>query len=78
MVDLGGVLAADRGDDDAGNQPEPPAPVEDSGTGAPCCRLRGQPNRSMMVALAMPPPSHIVCSPYRPLYCSKALVSVFG
>jgi hypothetical protein len=33
MVDLGGVLAADRGDDDAGNQPEPPAPVEDNGTG---------------------------------------------
>jgi len=26
----------------------------------------------MMVALAMPPPSHIVGSPYRPPHCSSA------
>ena len=30
----------------------------------------------MMVALAMPPPSHIVCSPYRPPRCSSALTRV--
>src|SRR3984957_10962088 len=30
----------------------------------------------MMVALAMPPPSHIVCSPYRPPRCSSAFTSV--
>jgi alkanesulfonate monooxygenase SsuD/methylene tetrahydromethanopterin reductase-like flavin-dependent oxidoreductase (luciferase family) len=30
----------------------------------------------MMVALAMPPPAHIVCSPYRPPRCSRALTSV--
>jgi hypothetical protein len=30
----------------------------------------------MIVALAMPPPLHIVCSPYRPPRCSKALTSV--
>ena len=30
----------------------------------------------MMVALAMPPPSHIVCSPYRQPRCSSALTSV--
>src|ERR1700742_1439072 len=30
----------------------------------------------MIVALAMPPPSHIVCSPYRPPRCSSALTRV--
>src|ERR1700756_5920336 len=30
----------------------------------------------MMVALAIPPPSHIVCRPYRPPRCSRALTSV--
>ena len=30
----------------------------------------------MTVALAMPPPSHIVCSPYRPPPCSSAFTSV--
>jgi hypothetical protein len=30
----------------------------------------------MMVALAMPPPSHIVCRPYRSPRCSSALTSV--
>jgi hypothetical protein len=29
-----------------------------------------------MVALAIPPPSHIVCDPYRPPRCSNALTSV--
>ena len=27
----------------------------------------------MMVALAIPPPSHIVCKPYRPPRCCRAL-----
>jgi hypothetical protein len=30
----------------------------------------------MIVALAIPPPSHIVCSPYRPPRCSSAFTSV--
>jgi hypothetical protein len=30
----------------------------------------------MMVALAMPPPSHMVCRPYRPPRCSSALTRV--
>src|ERR1700730_10661286 len=30
----------------------------------------------MTVALAMPPPSHIVCNPYRPPRCSNALTNV--
>ena len=30
----------------------------------------------MMVASAIPPPSHIVCSPYRPARCSNALTNV--
>jgi hypothetical protein len=30
----------------------------------------------MMVALAIQPPSHIVCSPYRPPRCSNAFTSV--
>ena len=30
----------------------------------------------MMVALAMPPPSHIFCRPYRPPRCSSALTGV--
>ena len=28
------------------------------------------------MALAIPPPSHIVCSPYRPPRCSRALTSI--
>jgi hypothetical protein len=35
-----------------------------------------QVNRSMMLALAIPPPSHIVCNPYRPPRCSSALTRV--
>jgi hypothetical protein len=33
-------------------------------------------SRSMMVALAIPPASHIVCRPYRPPRCSSALTNV--
>ena len=37
---------------------------------------RDQPSRSMIVALAMPPPSHIVCRPKRPPVRSSSLSSV--
>jgi hypothetical protein len=45
-------------------------PAEIAALIAQTCRARlqllrsgGQPRRSMMVALAMPPPSHMVCNP---------------
>ena len=46
--------------------------------GAPYCRVLladdvelGQPSRSMMVAFAIPPNSHMVCNPNRPPVDSK-------
>ena len=37
---------------------------------------RHRQSRSMIVALAMPPPSHMVCRPYRPPVCSSWSSSV--
>ena len=44
--------------------------------GASRTNARRQPSRSMIVALAMPPPSHIVCRPKRPPVRSSSLSSV--
>src|SRR5690606_34393138 len=43
---------------------------------AATCLGPGQPRRSTIVALAIPPPSHIVCRPYRPPERSSSWSSV--
>ena len=45
-------------------------------TGSVCLRWSVQPSRSMMVALAMPPPSHMVWRPKRPPVRSSSLSRV--